>query len=449
MKPRSSVPTTVKSESLVEKKRKQIVLAAIKLFSQKGFHKATLRDLAKEAGLTHANIYDYVGNKEDILFLVHEFLTKIVNEYQGPIMERIGSPLEKLRHAIRAEFDIQRDWADAALLIYREAYILNKDHLKKLLENERRHTSIFENIIEECINKGVFRECNIRAAANLIKIMIDASVLKRWDLRTWVSQQEMENLVFDITFHGLSQKNNTTPQHAREMQSLEGKSALVVNAGTELGRAISSLLISKGVRVAIYKGQAAENYPSDWNLKGKVGAKIYSAQEHGPITGKLIDKIINEVGFVDILIHDLAIDDCVPSEESTKKTHSERLKANLDCANDIAVYLGEKVPTMTLGRILYLAPWAWDRDADPFHYDTVKAGTVALTHLLARDMAPYRVSVNCVIPGFIERSHPSKIEKERALELAKELPFAHLGQISDINEAVLSGQILEVTGGMN
>jgi len=62
------IPTTIKSKELVEKRREQIVLAAIKLFAKKGFHKATLRELSDEAGISHGNIYDYVGTKEDIFF---------------------------------------------------------------------------------------------------------------------------------------------------------------------------------------------------------------------------------------------------------------------------------------------------------------------------------------------------------------------------------------------
>ena len=66
------IPTTIKSKRLVEKKREQIVLAAIKLFAKKGFFKTTLRDLSEEAGISHGNIYDYVGVKEDILYSLLE-----------------------------------------------------------------------------------------------------------------------------------------------------------------------------------------------------------------------------------------------------------------------------------------------------------------------------------------------------------------------------------------
>ena len=74
------IPTTIKSKELVVKRREQIVLAAINLFAKKGFHKATLRDLSEESGISHGNIYDYVGNKEDIFSLLHEFMDKLATD---------------------------------------------------------------------------------------------------------------------------------------------------------------------------------------------------------------------------------------------------------------------------------------------------------------------------------------------------------------------------------
>jgi hypothetical protein len=59
----STIPTTVKNLELVDKRREQIVLAAIKLFAKKGFHKTTLRNLLKNRS-EPGNIYDYVGQRK-------------------------------------------------------------------------------------------------------------------------------------------------------------------------------------------------------------------------------------------------------------------------------------------------------------------------------------------------------------------------------------------------
>jgi hypothetical protein len=94
-------------------------------------------------------------------------------------------------------------WADAILLIYQETHILSKDPLERLLKRERDHIAKYELVLEECIEQGAFREFNIRIVANLIKMMIDSWVLKRWDLRGYANRLEMERYILDLVFNGL------------------------------------------------------------------------------------------------------------------------------------------------------------------------------------------------------------------------------------------------------
>lgn len=132
----STIHTNVKNPQLVQKRREQIVLAAINLFSQKGFHKTTLRNLAEQTGLSQASIYDYVGSKEDIFFLIHELAASSAMEAMKKSLEQVADPLEKLRRMIRAEFGTMDKLADAIMLIYQEGHILTKPLLKSLLKKE-------------------------------------------------------------------------------------------------------------------------------------------------------------------------------------------------------------------------------------------------------------------------------------------------------------------------
>ena len=62
--------SSVKDRQLVEKRRQQILKAAITLFKQKGFHRTTTREIAKQSGFSIGTLYEYIRTKEDILFLV-------------------------------------------------------------------------------------------------------------------------------------------------------------------------------------------------------------------------------------------------------------------------------------------------------------------------------------------------------------------------------------------
>ena len=60
----------VKNKALIEKRLDQISDNAMKLFAEKGYHNTSVRDIANLSRISTGSIYDYVRNKEDILFLV-------------------------------------------------------------------------------------------------------------------------------------------------------------------------------------------------------------------------------------------------------------------------------------------------------------------------------------------------------------------------------------------
>lgn len=54
-------------EAITEARRTQILDAAVHVFAEKGFHKATIRDVAQAAGVADGTIYNYFKNKQDLL----------------------------------------------------------------------------------------------------------------------------------------------------------------------------------------------------------------------------------------------------------------------------------------------------------------------------------------------------------------------------------------------
>jgi len=455
------IPTTIKSKELVEKRREQIVLAAINVFAKKGFHKATLRELSDEAGISHGNIYDYVGTKEDIFFLLHEYMDRLATDALHRSIENIDDPFEKLRRMVRSEFNLMYQWADAILLIYQECHILNKPLLKKLLKRESAHIRLYELALEDCIKKGLMRDCNTRAIANLIKAMVDAWVLKRWDLREYVTQLEMEKSILDLVFNGLINVKGSKSGDLEDMDPLEGKVILFVNGGTVLGEATSSFLLSKGAKLAIYIDgvKRDKDFPASMKKRSEK-VRFYSAKEYGPITQNLLRQIVGDFGPIDIFIQNLGISNIeIRTSDRNISSAGQRLEKNFSCAQEISKTLETEMNNNGCGRILYLAPWAWDKYADPLRYETVKSGAIALTKTMAKIMAPSRVTVTCIIPGFIRTTRSSKIEKDREAELMGKIPFGDLGEISDVLKAVsflisdsskyLTGQVLEIAGGIN
>ncbi len=91
------IPGKINRES--EKKRR-ILNSAIKIFGEKGFQNATISEIAKNAGIGDATIYEYFKSKEDILLEIPVEITKELIPQLNDHMMGIKGALNKLRKFI-------------------------------------------------------------------------------------------------------------------------------------------------------------------------------------------------------------------------------------------------------------------------------------------------------------------------------------------------------------
>ena len=61
----------IKSIELVKVKRAQILRAAEELFAEKGYHKTSIRDIAKKSGISIGSLYDYIDGWMQVLCYIH------------------------------------------------------------------------------------------------------------------------------------------------------------------------------------------------------------------------------------------------------------------------------------------------------------------------------------------------------------------------------------------
>ena len=197
------IPTNIKNESLVKRRRQQIFEAVVKLISKKGYHRTTLREISKESGIALGNLYDYISTKEDILYIIQEKATQSVMQAISKDNEGNFNPVEKLERLINSELDAMNKYQDLIMIIYQESHAMFKETLHSLLRSERNHVEQYEKVIREGIKEGFFKPLNVRMLANMIKMLIDTCVIKRWDLKRKVSMEEMRQGILDVVFKGM------------------------------------------------------------------------------------------------------------------------------------------------------------------------------------------------------------------------------------------------------
>jgi 3-oxoacyl-[acyl-carrier protein] reductase len=306
--------------------------------------------LADEAGISDGNIYDYVGIKEDIFFLLHEFMVDLVDASLSQSIENVVDPVEKLRRMVRGEFNVMYEWADAILIIYQESHILGqtKELLRKFQEREREHMQRFQDVLQECEGTGASRSVDKRVVANLIKIMADSWVLKRWDLRGHVTQLRMEKGIIDLVFNGLVHHENIAKNDSEKSRLIGAKLALMLGSGSVIGSETAAFLLCKGLETAMYRldqsgiGELFLLRPRKGNVQSASKGDVLRVSH-----SDLLTVTQEEFGTFDFLLYDLGIcrDYLTAGPDGDKKESARRaLQENLKIMFEIASSFDEEIP---------------------------------------------------------------------------------------------------------
>lgn len=193
-------------QELLQRRRKQIAHAALAVFAEKGFHKAGMRDVARQAGVSVGAIYDYVKNKEDLLCLACDQGTSEYNDQLRETLSAYSDPLEKLKAAIKTWFAIMDSLDKNVILYYRESQSLDDAGRRMLMAREEDSRRIFEEILSEGVDTGVFRVENIKLIAHTILIAGHMWGLKRWSFRKYLDLREYTQLQTRFILSGILAK---------------------------------------------------------------------------------------------------------------------------------------------------------------------------------------------------------------------------------------------------
>src|SRR3989454_8372334 len=104
-------------ESRSNDKRSRILDAAIRVFAERGFHSATVAEIARAAGVADGTIYLYFKGKDDLLLrLFDEKMTGLVAEMKAAVAQE-RSAAEKLKRFIQLHLALERNPELASVLI--------------------------------------------------------------------------------------------------------------------------------------------------------------------------------------------------------------------------------------------------------------------------------------------------------------------------------------------
>ena len=244
-----------------------------------------------------------------------------------------------------------------------------------------------------------------------------------------------------------------------DRQLLKDEIVLVTGASRGIGAAIADELASQG---AIVIGTAT----SESGARA-IGERLAASGGHGrelnvtdaAAVESLIDSIGKEFGAVSILVNNAGI----TRDNLLMRMKDEDWQAILD-TNLSSVYRTSKAVMRGMmkarkGRIINIASVIGvTGNAGQANYAAAKAGIIAFSKSLAKEIGSRGVTVNVVAPGFIDTDMTKAMPEDAKSALVGQIALGRLGEPADIARAVaflagpsasyFTGETLHVNGGM-
>jgi NAD(P)-dependent dehydrogenase (short-subunit alcohol dehydrogenase family) len=239
---------------------------------------------------------------------------------------------------------------------------------------------------------------------------------------------------------------------------LEGRSAVVTGGAQGFGKAITERFVASGARVAIWDRDISLARETARSLGASVIAISCDVAEPAEVA-KSCDATVKKLGRIDILINNAGI---AGANAKTWETNVEEwrkvMRINLDgpfiCSRAV-------VPLMIAqgyGRIVNIASIA-GKEGNPnaAHYSASKAGLIALTKSLGKELAGYDIAVNAVTPAAartaifdqITQAHIdfmlSKIPRNRFVTV--EEVAALVAWLASADNSFATGAVFDISGG--
>lgn len=142
--------------------------ASVALFSQKGYHGTTVRDIAQSSGMLSGSLYAHFAGKEEILFAIVERAAMQFLEVLEPIAAGPGKAAEKLRAALTAHLQVVAQSRDVATIFLHEWQALSPERREQVMAWRKRYEDLLGAIIREGVESGEFRAADETFARLLV-----------------------------------------------------------------------------------------------------------------------------------------------------------------------------------------------------------------------------------------------------------------------------------------
>ncbi len=243
--------------------------------------------------------------------------------------------------------------------------------------------------------------------------------------------------------------------------SEQTRTAVVTGSARGIGKAIARKFAESGINVVVsdIMEEAAIETAKELEALGVRTLAVKSDVSNADDAAELIQKTVDTFGAIDYLVNNAGITrdnlSIRMSESDWDMVLNINLKGTFLCSQQAAKAMMKK----RFGRIVNIASVSGILGtAGQANYASSKAGVMALTKTMARELGPRNITVNAIAPGFIITEMTAKLSEDVKNEYLKQIPLKRGGTPEDIanaaaflispSAAYITGTTMNVSGGM-
>jgi 3-oxoacyl-[acyl-carrier protein] reductase len=244
--------------------------------------------------------------------------------------------------------------------------------------------------------------------------------------------------------------------------NLQGKVAIVTGAARGIGRTIAETLAQEGVSVIVTDVNEANLLETAQRFADKGwqgGTHICDVRDYAAIE-RIVEQVVQEYGRIDILVNNAGVAGGAPVERLSEEKWDLNLDINLKgtflmCKAVIPVMKRQKS-----GRIINAASFAAIVPSiGSAAYASSKAGVHQFTRVLAGELGPWDITVNCYAPGMIptELNHFADLPEHKEEQYLDNLTLRRWGKPEEVANLIcflasdlasyITGTMIDVSGG--
>ena len=242
---------------------------------------------------------------------------------------------------------------------------------------------------------------------------------------------------------------------------LNGKVAMVTGAGRGLGQGAALGFAEAGADVALVDVISTDETAQKVRALGRRACQIPANLMDRSSIQTVIDKAVKELGGLDILLNNAGIIRRAPVLEFSEKDWDEVIALNQSAVFFLSQAVGRQfVKQGRGGKIINIASMlSFQGGIRVPSYTASKSAVMGLTRLLANELAPHRINVNAVAPGYMatDNTAPLRADAQRSNEILGRIPAGRWGTPEDLQGALVflasaasdyvTGYTLAVDGG--